>query len=261
VNPILQRVKHSTVALALFDEGNSKRPFNIIGSGFCVHPRGIVVTCEHVLSGFMKKPLAQAISESGSSSSTSPTQVPIDTAVPYAVFFFPGHSSEELIAIPVRATMGMAKTDHDVGMIRLESHKAFQKGFPFLEIAPYAEIHEGDEIGTCGFPLGTYLYDQIGTITSSFTKGIISSIIPAHGVPLQYLKGFQLNLVATHGNSGGPVFRYDSGNVFGTLERGVVGRDGNLIQGLSVAAPIYPVFEHDTVKRMLNAPTGQLPVA
>jgi S1-C subfamily serine protease len=87
-----------------------------------------------------------------------------------------------------------------------------------------------------------------------------SSVIPAHGVPLPYLKGFQLDLAATCGNSGGPVFRYDSGKVFGTLERGVVGRDGKLIQGLCVAAPVYPVFEHDTVNRMLNAPIGQLPV-
>ena len=163
MNPILQRIKHATVALALFDERNSKRPFSIVGSGFCVHPRGIVVTCEHVLSGFMKKPLAEAVSESGAGK-----RVPIDTAVPYAVFFFSGHS-HELVAFPVRAAMGMAKTDHDVGMIRLQSHKAFEKkGFPFLEIAPYAELHEGDEIGTCGFPLGTYLYDQIGTITSLF---------------------------------------------------------------------------------------------
>jgi S1-C subfamily serine protease len=261
VNPILQRVKHATVALALFDEKSAKRPFRIVGTGFCVHPRGIVVTCEHVLSGFMKKPLAQAISESGADKSSGVTQVPIDTAVPYAVFFFSKHG-HELVAFPVRATMGMAKTDHDIGMVRLERHKAFEKsGFPFLEIAPYADLHEGDEIGTCGFPLGTYLYDQVGTITSSFTKGIISSIIPAYGVPVEYLKGIQLDLVATHGNSGGPVFRYDSGKVFGALERGVIGQDGKLIQGLCVAAPVYPVFEHDTVNRMLKAPHGTLPVA
>jgi hypothetical protein len=208
----------------------------------------------------MKKPLAQAISESSAVNGSGTTQVPIDTEVPYAVFFFSGHG-HELVAIPVRATMGMAKTNHDVGMIRLESHKAFEKnGFPFLEIDPYADLHEGDEIGTCSFPLGTYLYNQIGTITSSFTKGIISSIIPAYGVPLEYLKGFQLDLMATHGNSGGPVFRYDSGKVFGALERGVVDQDGKLIQGLCVAAPVYPVFEHDTVNRMLNASQGTLPV-
>ena len=183
MNPILRRIKHATVALALFDEKNAKRPFSIVGSGFCVHPGGIVVTCEHVLSGFMRKPVAQAISESAGGRT-----VPIETAVPYAVFFFSGHS-HELVAFPVRATMGMAKTDYDVGMIRLKPHKAFKtKGFPFLEIAPYAELHEGDEIGTCGFPLGTYLYDQIGTITSSFTKGIISSVIPAHGVPVSLLQ-------------------------------------------------------------------------
>jgi S1-C subfamily serine protease len=260
MNLVLQRVKQATVALALFNEGDPKRPFNIVGSGFCVHPRGIVVTCEHVLSAFMKKPLAQAVSESGADKSAASTQFPIETTVPYAVFFLTGVSSEELIAFPIRATMGMAKTDHDLGMVKLHGHKVFAKGFPFLEIAPYAQIHEGQDVGTCGFPLGTYLYDQIGTVTSSFTKGIVSSVIPAHGVPIQYLKGFQLNLVATHGNSGGPVFVFDSGKVFGALERGVVGNDGKLLQGLSVAAPVYPAFDHDTVNRMLNAQPGKLPI-
>lgn len=260
MNPVLQRIKHATVALALFDEKNLKRPFRIIGTGFCIHPRGIVVTCEHVLSGFMKEPLAQAISESARGAGSSIAQVAIEMAVPYAVFFSTKHG-HELVAFPVKATMAMAKTDHDVGMVRLESHKAFERcGFPFLAIAPHADLHEGDEIGTCGFPLGTYLYDQVGTITSSFTKGIISSIIPAYGAPLEYLEGIQLDLVATHGNSGGPVFRYDSGKVFGALERGVLGQDGKLIQGLCVAAPEYPVFEHDSVNRMLNA-QGTSPAA
>ena len=50
------------------------------------------------------------------------------------------------------------------------------------------------------------LHDQIGTVTSSFTKGMISSIIPAHGVAREHVRGFQLDLTATNGNSGGPVF-------------------------------------------------------
>ncbi len=115
------------------------------------------------------------------------------------------------------------------------------------------------EIATCGFPLGNRLGDQIGTLTSSFTRGIVSSIIPASGVPEEHLKGFQLNLTATHGNSGGPVFSLRSGKVFGVLERGVRGTDGELLQGLVKAEPIYPVLDHDSLKRMIEAPTGQVP--
>lgn len=259
MTPILQRVKQATVALALFYEENPRRPFNIVGSGFCVHPGGIVITCEHVLSGFMRKPLSQVISESDTSKDATPALIPVDSAIPYAIFFFMDASTEELIAIPVRAMTAIAKTNHDIGMVRLNAHAAFKSGFPFLEVASYQDVYEGQEIGTCGFPLGSFLQDQIGTVTSSFTKGIVSSIIPTQGAPLQYLKGFQLNLVATKGNSGGPVFMFDSGKVFGVLERGVMGKDNKLVQGLSVAAPIYPAFEHDSINRLLNAKPGHLP--
>lgn len=98
------------------------------------------------------------------------------------------------------------------------------------------------------------LYENIGTVASSFTKGILSSIIPTAGVQLDYLKGFQLNLFASHGSSGGPVFIYQSGRVFGVVESNVIGRDGKPLQGLVKAAPIYPVLEHDSVRRMLAAP-------
>jgi hypothetical protein len=32
-------------------------------------------------------------------------------------------------------------------------------------IQPYEDLGEGDEIATCGYPLGNFLFEQIGTIT------------------------------------------------------------------------------------------------
>jgi S1-C subfamily serine protease len=106
-------------------------------------------------------------------------------------------------------------------MLRVLPHTAFPSGYPALESEDYEAVTEGDEVGTCGFPLGNYLHEQLGTVTSSFTTGVISSIISSPGVGKEVVKGLQLGLTATHGNSGGPMFSLASGKVFGVLQRGV----------------------------------------
>ena len=138
--------------------------------------------------------------------------------------------------------------DFDIAVFKLHKHPAFPAGFPKLEAADYADLHEMMEVATCGFPLGEALHDQIGTVTSSFTKGMISSIIPAQGIALKHLRGFQLDLTATNGNSGGPVFSLATGRVFGVLQGGVVHPENReIVQGLTKAEPIYPLFDTDLV--------------
>lgn len=263
---MFESVKKATVALVHLHEESLKQndrkpPYTIVGSGFCIHPRGIIVTCEHVLSAFMEKPMHQQIAEIPEEDRGQEVRrmQEIRAFVPYVVFFNTNVSDEELFAFPARTDIGMAKTNYDLGMVRVHPHNAFPNGFPSLEIESYDQVQEGMEIATCGFPLGNFLGEQIGTLTSSFTKGIVSSIIPSFGVPIEYLKGFQLNLTATHGNSGGPVFSISSGKVFGVLQKGVEGLDGQLFQGITKAEPIYPVLEHDSLERMLEAPQGQIP--
>jgi S1-C subfamily serine protease len=119
-----------------------------------------------------------------------------------------------------------------------------------LDIEDYRNVREGDEIATCGFPLGNYLHEQLGTVTSSFTQGIISSIIPGPDVPEEHLKGFQLNLTAMPGNSGGPVFSLNTGKVFGVLQAGAVDHGGKVVPGLTKAEPVYPALGHNELERI-----------
>lgn len=254
----IDRIKRATVALVLLKESEEGHPFRIVGSGYCIHEKGVIVTCSHVLSMFMKEPWQQSLARAKKGEYDEPEGFHIDTLVPY-VLFFANYSREELLGILVRPSIAMAKMTHDIGMLRLQPHSGFQQGFPFVEIAAYADVREGAEIGVCGFPLGNHLQKQIGTVNSSFSKGIISSIIPSSGVVLDYLQGFQLNVFATHGSSGGPVFLYESGKVFGAIESDVIDRDGKRVQGLVKAAPIYPLLENDGVERILQAQPGQLP--
>lgn len=125
--------------------------------------------------------------------------------------------------------------------------EGYKGGYPTLSVAPYVEVHEMMEIATCGFPLGDVLQTQIGTITSSFTRGIISSIRPRPDGPENELRGFQLDLTATNGNSGGPVFSLATGQVFGVLQ-GVIAQNERPI-GLALAEPVYPLFTDGDVER------------
>lgn len=252
---VFKTVKSATVALAIMTERNDGScPFNIVGSGFCVDSIGIIITCRHVLSVFMSQPLEKQISrfeEIDSRRGIKTGKLAI-RHYPHVIFYGTDLelNSDHIIAIPTPVSICSAKTNFDVALIRVTPHAGFPRGFPFLEIEDYGNICEGDEIATCGFPLGNYLHEQLGTVTSSFTKGIISSIIPGPDVPQKHLKGFQLNLAATGGNSGGPVFSLSTGKVFAVLQRGVVDRGGKIVPNLTKAEPVYPVFEYNSLEEM-----------
>lgn len=80
---------------------------------------------------------------------------------------------------------------------------------------------------------------------------MISSIMPAQGVEIKHLRGFQLDLTATNGNSGGPVFSLESGKVFGVLQGGAVHpQTGHMVQGLAKAEPIYPLLEESLLNHL-----------
>jgi Trypsin-like peptidase domain len=249
-NPIYDAVKRATVAIVIaHPETIPRKPFTIVGSGFCIHPEGIVVTCEHVFKSFVHPDSYQRIMQAISGNETETFE--LKGLVPHTVF----HShvaGTQVHMIPVPIVNAVTKSDFDLAVLKLHPHAALAHRFPTLPIADYDEIHEMMEIGTCGYPLGNFLQEQIGTVTSSFTKGMISSIIPAPNVAREHLRGFQLDLTATNGNSGGPVFSLGTGKVFGVLQGGVRHPDGYLVQGLTTAEPIYPVFSHDLIDRLLK---------
>jgi len=240
-------VKKATVAIALVDFDNKTKPYEIIGSGFCIDPDGVIVTCRHVIEAFMSKSIAVQIEEANQDPGNIGRKKKICKPGPvlrsFAIFYDTERSSTKLVIIPAVVDMVMAKTDKDIALLRVLKHNYFRNGYPFLEIADYEKIKEGQEIAVCGFPLGTYLKDQLGTMTSSFTKGIVSSIIPSPGIDISLLQGFQLDITATHGNSGGPVFLIDFGKVFAVLSQGLQQPDGKMLPGLVKASPIYAVID------------------
>ena len=255
---LANRVKGATVSLAvLHDSGapTKQPPFTIVGSGFCVHERGIIVTCAHVLQAFFAKTIQELIASIPDEEKKKELQTigEVETIRPHAIFYDAERDPDNLLVVPAPTETGFAKTDCDLAMIRVAKHAAFPGGYPVLDIETSNDLYESMEVGTCGFPLGNFLGEQIGTVTSSFTRGTLSSISPAAGAPADRVRYYQLDLTATHGNSGGPVFTWATGKVFGVLEGGVFDTRGTLLPGVAKAEPVYKALQNQAVERLVNA--------
>lgn len=256
---VLERVKRATVGIALVPDrpptDPGETPFTILGSGFCVHPRGVIVTCEHVISAFVHGDIRQMIAKLPAGASPDQVRPIPDMRLmrPHALFYLTDVDGENLHILTVPMEAGVAKLEYDLGAMRVASHGAYPEGYPYLEVEPFEELYEGMEVATCGFPLGNDLQTQLGTFTSSFTRGIVSSIIPAPGAAEQYVTGFQLDLTATFGNSGGPVFSWASGRVFGVLQGGPQQQSGEPLHGIARAESIYKFIRENGVQRLLDA--------
>lgn len=251
---MLARVKAATVALALKTNGPPdprRMPFIIVGTGFNIDQAGIVVTCEHVISSFVKQNIRETIAAMPPEGKMNIRPIEgLEVVRPEVLFFKFDGANDEMHLIPAQVETAVAKLEYDMGAIRVGSHPAFPDGYPFLEIEEFDEIFEGMELATCGFPMGNTLHDQFGTVSSSFTRGILSSIAPAPGASKELTTGYQLDITATFGNSGGPVFSWTSGKVLGVLQGGPVQSDKAPLPGLARAEPVHRILADTTIDRL-----------
>ena len=79
-------VQRATVAIVMEFPGKiPARPFAIIGSGFCIHPEGVVVTCEHVFRSLVDPASYQRMMEAIKDSTVRPFPE-LAAARPHAFF-------------------------------------------------------------------------------------------------------------------------------------------------------------------------------
>ena len=187
----IERIKPSLVVVGTFNKIKSPQ-FSMRGTGFAVGDGRLIATNAHVIPEATDQDSLMILARQGSE--TRPYPVHLVTR----------------------------DTDHDLALLRISG-----PALPALTLGASNTVREGQPIAFSGFPIGGAL--GFSPVTH---RGIISSITPI-AIPIgnaQQLKDqsirrlrsgaftiFQLDGTAYPGNSGGPLFDPDTGEVLGII--------------------------------------------
>lgn len=220
------RVKPSVVLVGTFKSTESPR-FQLRGAGFLVAGGDLVVTNAHVLP-------------SGSAGSSETASLVVQVRG--------GAGDWQMRA----ASVLEVDAARDLALMRIEG----QPG-PSLKIGDSRRVREGDSLAFMGFPIGGVL--GFSHVTHRATvSSITSAALPspsAERLKEQAIRSlrsgtfdiFQLDATAYPGNSGGPLFDPDTGDVVGVMNMVLIKgtRESALSQpsGISYAVPSRHVQE------------------
>lgn len=220
----------------------SDRPddIRVIGTGFSVDPDGVVVTCRHVLEGFLVEHPAFPRPDPDQKPGELRTQL-LKVNQPYAVFTFVDGDNYRLFECPLHFTTGAHGVDIAVSRIR----KPAGEQLPSMKLGKGDDVAEGTEVAICGYPLGLALQQGARSMSSIFHRGIIASILPHPKVSASRRTSYRLDVNANPGNSGGPAFRTDDGSAIGIV-----------YERPAAYAPV--IDEHGKPTRLLHALTTGL---
>ncbi|MGD0942330.1 MAG: trypsin-like peptidase domain-containing protein [Terracidiphilus sp.] len=186
----------------------------IIGTGFIVDKRGMVLTNQHVVDAIERFP--------------APARF---------VMLFPepkakdGQTMFGVVLRKIKAVnsvssfessgpfFGQAKPDCAFVQIDIQ-------GLPFVEVCGDSNVLEvGLEVATLGFPMGDvplspYEQGKASQISAFARRGIVSSVLPCSCADPH---GFSIDILSEGGASGSPIFRTDDPKVIGILHAGFQG--------------------------------------
>lgn len=226
---LIARIKPSVLAIGFYKETQNPR-FGFSGTGFVVGDGHLVVTNLHVLT---------RSANDDADNSTLMAHLP---GAPLT------DSLRRLEVIEVDKA-------HDLALLRIEG-----SALPALALAAASPVREGQSVAFVGFPLGNNL-----GLTPVTHRGIVSAItsvaLPSPSArqldsrAIKALKDgafelLQLDATAYPGNSGGPVFDTESGNIVGVMNMVALKstRESALTHpsGISYAIPV------ENVRRLLT---------
>lgn len=185
------------VHLSVGETDEAKLPA-ILGTGFCIHEVGLIVTCQHVIDGLMGL--------------LRDNDLPIKSAI--AMFtLYEQDGTAQLVGIPCKSIFAPGA---DIALIELEH---FPSQLPTICIGKDLNVVVGEEIAVCGYPLGNQLFfyeRRFAGVTSLIQKGIISAILPSEFGDIR--NELVIGAPVFKGYSGSPVFRTDSPEVVGIVK-------------------------------------------
>lgn len=226
---LIQKTRPAILIVGTFKSTNSPR-FALRGTGFVVGDGNLAVTNAHVL----------------------PAATEDSVGVDLVVQVRRGTSELQMR----RATVLEVDRLHDLALLRFEGAPA-----PALALGDSEAVREGQSIAFTGFPIGGAL--GFSPVTH---RGMVSSITPivlpaASGQQLSErairsvrdgsFNIFQLDATAYPGNSGGPVFDVETGNVVGVINMVFVkgSRESALSQPSGITYAIPAVYVQQILQR------------
>jgi S1-C subfamily serine protease len=230
-DPMVQavaKVKSSIVIVGTYKATNNPR-FTLRGTGFVVGDGNQIVTNAHVLPPASDDP------------------APPDLVIQIK------RSATEFQMRP--ATVLDVDRSHDLALLRVGGPP-----LPALAIRDSDQVREGQSVAFMGFPIGGLL--GFSPVTH---RGMISSITPMALPPptaqllneraIRSLRDgafdiFQLDATAYPGNSGGPLFDVETGDVLGVVNMGLI--KGNRESALTSPSGISYAIPANFVTQMLQ---------
>lgn len=222
---LIEQVKPSIVVVGTYDKTRSPA-FSMRGTGFVVGDGTLIATNAHVVPESLDSASGETIVIQVLSGRSGPQQRPAKTVV--------------------------NDKSHDLALLRIEGAP-----LPAMALRTGGTVREGQSVAFTGFPIGSVL--GLSPVTH---RGIISAITPialpsptAHQLNekvIRRLKSgtfevYQLDGTAYPGNSGGPLFEMEKGEVIGIINMVFVKgtKESTLTQpsGISFAIPILYLQE------------------
>ncbi len=198
--------------------GRQPRFPEIIGTGFIVDSRGIVVTNAHVIEALTKLPKHPTRPESPALAILT-TEVDSKDGMHHLGTLFTSIVGFNLIQSFVPEGPFYGQRLPDFGFVQLRA-----RDLPVLPLADEPDLlRAGVEIATGGFPLGTDAltpFEGVSQLTPFLRHGIISSVLP---FPCPYPHGFTIDIMSQGGASGSPIFLPHEPKAIGILHAGFEG--------------------------------------
>jgi serine protease Do len=200
LSDIYRKVRPACVAISLEINKGGSLNFISFGSGVCVDKSGIIITAKHVITGYYED-----IKGEKTSSDTAPSEPEF-----LVIFTRMGETKyEAFYARPIAIMFA----ENDVAIMKIPE---IPGGWPSITIPTSWTTREGDQVATSGFPLRGW-HDT--TIVPNLFSGIVSQINAEY---IEQKKGWKINKlildISIHpGNSGGPVFDANTGELIGIV--------------------------------------------